>query len=188
MGKRRLGRTDIEITPIGLGCWQFAQGKGLAGRFWSVIDQAAATATVKAALDGGISWFDTAEMYGGGRSETVLTTALHDLEIALGRVVIATKWVALLRWAGNIARTIGDRLGTSGAIPSTSTRFTCLGGFHHSDPDEGDGQAASRRQDPVRWRKQLLRPPDGGGGCSARKPWLSPCVQPGTHQPAGPQD
>lgn len=110
VGKRRLGRTDIEITPIGLGCWQFAQGKGLAGRFWSVIDQAAATATVKAALDGGISWFDTAEMYGGGRSETVLTTALHELEIAPEQVVIATKWVALLRWAGNIARTIDERL------------------------------------------------------------------------------
>ena len=34
MEMRRLGRTGIEITPIGLGCWQFSQGAGFMARFW----------------------------------------------------------------------------------------------------------------------------------------------------------
>jgi len=60
MKKRRLGKSDIEITPIGLGTWQFSKGKGIAGGFWKSIDDEATTAVVKAALDGGIDWFDTA--------------------------------------------------------------------------------------------------------------------------------
>ena len=116
MNKRRLGRTDIEISPIGLGCWQFSQGKGLTGSMWAVLDQAAINSVVGTALEGGISWFDTAEAYGGGQSERALATALHDLKVQPGEVVIATKWLPILRTAANIPRTI-------------DTRLTCLQGY-----------------------------------------------------------
>src|SRR6185369_12030128 len=72
MTPRRLGRTDLEISPLGLGCWQFSEGKGLVGGFWEALPQDRVDAIVKAALDGGVTWFDTAEAYVKGRSERAL--------------------------------------------------------------------------------------------------------------------
>lgn len=110
MNPRRLGRTDIEISPLGLGCWQFSQGKGLTGGMWSVLDQVTIDAVVGRALGGGINWFDTAEGYGNGQSERALSTALRDLKVQAGEVVVATKWLPILRTAANIPRTIDERL------------------------------------------------------------------------------
>jgi aryl-alcohol dehydrogenase-like predicted oxidoreductase len=117
MTNRRLGSTDIEISPLGLGCWQFSQGKGLTGGMWSVLDQGTIDAVVGKALAGGMNWFDTAEAYGNGQSERALATALHNLHVAPGKVVIATKWLPLLRTAGNIPRTIGQRLSCLSGYP-----------------------------------------------------------------------
>lgn len=108
--RRTLGSTDIEITAIGLGIMQFAGGAGVFRFMFPPIDQATMTAIVGAALDGGISWFDTAEMYGGGRSERGLAAALGALAVTPGQVGIATKWLPLMRRAGNIPRTIQRRL------------------------------------------------------------------------------
>ncbi len=116
MVARRLGRTEIEVSPIGLGCWQFSQGKGFTGAMWSVLDQATMDSIVGAAIQGGVTWFDTAQAYGNGRSERALGTALHDLGVRPGEVVIATKWLPILKTAANITRTI-------------DTRLSCLGGY-----------------------------------------------------------
>jgi len=110
MNKRRLGKTDIEVSPIGLGCWQFQQGKWFTGSMWSVLDQNSIDAVVGKALEGGINWFDTAEAYGNGQSERTLSTALKNLNVEPGDVMIATKWLPLLRTARNISRTIDKRL------------------------------------------------------------------------------
>lgn len=110
MTTRRLGRTEIEITPIGLGCWQFAQGQGVAGRFWDTLSEAAIRGVVDAALKAGIGWFDTAEAYGNGRSEQKLAEALQSLGVKPGAVVIATKWRPFLRRAASITATIDRRL------------------------------------------------------------------------------
>jgi aryl-alcohol dehydrogenase-like predicted oxidoreductase len=66
---RPLGKTDIFVSPIGLGVMEFAGGGGLTGSIFPVIPQEEKNAIVKAALDGGINWFDTAELYGAGMSE-----------------------------------------------------------------------------------------------------------------------
>ncbi len=110
MNTRELGRTGIEISPLGLGCWQFSEGKGLVGGFWPALPPDVVQGIVHTSLAGGITWFDTAEAYGGGKSEAALARALKAEGKAPGSVVVATKWMPFGRTAGNIGKTIGDRL------------------------------------------------------------------------------
>jgi myo-inositol catabolism protein IolS len=80
---RKLGRSGIEVSALALGCWAMGGGPG-----WGDQDEALSIATVHAALDCGINFFDTAEGYGNGRSEEVLGKAL------VGRrqeAIVATK-------------------------------------------------------------------------------------------------
>ena len=117
MEKRRLGKTDIQVTPIGLGCWQFSQKANLIGRVWDSVGIEAITSVVDTALKGGINWFDTAEIYGNGRSEENLAAALVKLGVKPGSVVVATKWFPLFRRAGSIGSTIGKRLAKLSPYP-----------------------------------------------------------------------
>jgi len=74
------------------------------------LSQAQMNAIVRAALESGINWFDTAEMYGRGRSEQGLANALKAAGKQDDEVVVATKWSPLLRTAANIPQTIDDRI------------------------------------------------------------------------------
>ncbi len=108
---RSLGRTNIMVTPIGLGMMEFSGGgKGMLGPAFPVIGQDEKNATVRAALDGGINWFDTAELYGGGVSEASLSAALKAANKLDADVVVATKWWPLFRTARNIPLTIQERI------------------------------------------------------------------------------
>jgi len=107
---RRLGKTNIEVSPIGLGVMQFS-GDGLLYRSTlSKVPEGETDQIIQTALDGGINWFDTAEMYGLGRSERSLAQALFKAGKIDEEVVIGTKWNPLLRTARNIPRTIENRL------------------------------------------------------------------------------
>jgi aryl-alcohol dehydrogenase-like predicted oxidoreductase len=108
--KRQLGETGIYITPIGLGMMEFSGGGGMVGAVFPIIVQQEKNATVLAGLDGGINWFDTAELYGGGVSERSLAVALKAAGKKDDEVVIATKWWPLLRTADSIPKTIEERL------------------------------------------------------------------------------
>ena len=59
---RNLGKSGIKITPIGLGCWQFSKRGNIAGKFWPFLEDEQITEIVKVSLEGGINWFDTAEI------------------------------------------------------------------------------------------------------------------------------
>jgi len=107
---RKLGQSEIEITPIGLGCWQFSENKSPAGKFWDAVSPEDTAAIVETALAHGMNWFDTAEAYGNGRSEAGLARALSEAGKSDGDVIIATKWLPLFRTARSIEATIGDRL------------------------------------------------------------------------------
>ena len=73
---RRLGKSDLQISPLGLGCWQFSKQTGLVGKYWPPLTDENTYKIVKASIDGGINWFDTAEIYGRGKSEQGLADAL----------------------------------------------------------------------------------------------------------------
>ena len=108
---RKLGQTNLQVTPIGLGMMEFSGGgKGMMNSAFPVIPQEEKNATVQAALEGGINWFDTAELYGNGASEASLAAALKAAGKKNGDVIVATKWWPLFRTASNIPITIQDRL------------------------------------------------------------------------------
>ena len=107
---RSLGKTGIQVTPIGLGVMELSGGGGWIGRAFPVIPQEDKNAIIQAALDGGINWFDTAELYGAGVSERSLAIGLKAAGKHPGEVVVATKWFPILRTARNIPRTIENRL------------------------------------------------------------------------------
>ncbi|MBL8919168.1 MAG: aldo/keto reductase [Myxococcaceae bacterium] len=110
MTTRRLGRTDAELSSIGLGCWQFSEGFGLVGGFWPALPQPLVDEIVAKSLAGGITWFDTAEAYGDGRSEQALARALDAAGKKPGEVFVATKWMPAARTAASATRTIDTRL------------------------------------------------------------------------------
>jgi len=110
MHLRRLGNTDLEVTALGLGCWQFSSGVGPVQGYWASVDQPTVNEIVAGALQGGINWFDTAEMYGMGKSEQALSRALFAAGRKPGEVLVATKWMPLLRGAGNLPKSIDVRL------------------------------------------------------------------------------
>ena len=117
IAQRTLGQTDIKISALGLGAWQFSGGKGLVGGYWQALDADTTRAIVKTAVDGGINWFDTAQAYGGGESERNLSRALHEVGIGSEQVRIATKWWPILKTANNLRDTIDDRLACLGGFP-----------------------------------------------------------------------
>lgn len=107
---RTLGQTDIQVTPIGLGVMQFSGSAGVFRMMFDHIPKEESNAIVAAALKGGINWFDTAEMYGRGRSERALSRGLEAADSADDEVVVCTKWFPIFRTAGNIPKTVNDRL------------------------------------------------------------------------------
>ncbi len=107
---RPLGRTDIMVTPIGLGCWQFSKQNNMAGKFWPTLEDNLIERIVSLSIDGGINWFDTAEVYGGGESEKALSKALKAAGKKPGEVIVATKWWPMFRFASNIKKTINERI------------------------------------------------------------------------------
>jgi len=76
-----LGRTGRSAGVIGMGCWQI-------GGSWGEVDEDAALATLQAASDAGVTFFDTADVYGDGRSERLVGTFLKS---APEGVFVATK-------------------------------------------------------------------------------------------------
>lgn len=83
MQKRRLGNSSLEVSAVGLGCMGLSHGYGPA------TDTAQAVALIRAAVDQGITLFDTAEVYGPYLNEEVVGEALAPVR---EQVVIATKF------------------------------------------------------------------------------------------------
>jgi aryl-alcohol dehydrogenase-like predicted oxidoreductase len=88
---RRLGRSQVQVSAMGLGCWAiggvFWRGETPVG--WGEVDDDESVAAIHRALDLGVTFFDTADVYGAGHSERVLARALAGKR---DQVVIATKF------------------------------------------------------------------------------------------------
>ena len=71
MEKRKCGKSDIQVSALGIGCWSYGGGD-----YWGPQSQSDVDAVVHKALDLGINYFDSAEAYNEGRSEESLGKAL----------------------------------------------------------------------------------------------------------------
>lgn len=82
MEYRSLGSSGLEVSAVGFGGWPI-------GGTWGPVDESDAMAALHAAVDSGITFFDTADRYGDGRSERLIGRLLN--ERSDGRIVVATK-------------------------------------------------------------------------------------------------
>jgi aryl-alcohol dehydrogenase-like predicted oxidoreductase len=82
MESRKLGRQGLQVSAIGMGCAGFAGNYGAA-------DDEECIRTIHAALELGINFFDTSDIYGNGRSEELIARAVKDRR---DRAIIATKF------------------------------------------------------------------------------------------------
>ncbi len=97
MQKRRLGKSGLSVSAIGLGCMGMSE-------FYGRHEDEDSIKTIHRALDLGIDFIDTADMYGVGRNETLIGRAIRDRR---DRVVLATKF-------GNVRGSDGSFLGVNG--------------------------------------------------------------------------
>jgi len=79
MKQRTFG--NVQVGEVGLGCWQF-------GGDWGAVTDAEALATLRAAHESGVTFFDTADVYGAGRSEQIIGRFLQETR---ANVFVATK-------------------------------------------------------------------------------------------------
>jgi aryl-alcohol dehydrogenase-like predicted oxidoreductase len=77
MNLRKLGQSDLNITPIGIGAWAIGGGKWEFA--WGAQDDTESVVAIHAGLDRGINWIDTAAVYGLGHSEEVVGRAVRGL-------------------------------------------------------------------------------------------------------------
>ena len=135
MELRRLGASGLRVSLAGLGCNNFGMR----------IDAAATAEVVHAALDAGITFFDTARSYGGGRSEEYLGAALKGHR---DEVVIATKFgSAMIEDRGSRAELIRS-LDTS--LRALDTDYVDLLQFHYPDPKTPVAETLDALDDVVR--------------------------------------
>src|SRR4028118_2221704 len=97
MKQRKLGNQGLVVSELGLGCMGMSE-------FYGIADESEAIASIHRALDLGVSFLDTADMYGVGHNEELVGRAIKGRR---DEVVLATKF-------GNVRGPKGERLGISG--------------------------------------------------------------------------
>lgn len=137
-----MGRSGIGVSALGFGCWaiggewQGADGQPLG---WGKVDDEESVRAIHRALDLGVTFFDTADCYGAGHSESILGRALGARR---DDVVLATKWGNLFDPETRTAYGQDDtpeyvRRALTASLRRLGTDHVDLYQFHLSDADPG---------------------------------------------------
>ncbi len=134
---RTLGRSGIQVSAIGLGCWAAGGAKtnGSTADGWSGVNDDETIRAIHRAMDLGVNFFDTANIYGNGHSERVLAEALGDRR---KQAVIATKFgwgfdEATLEGTGAVTSPAAIRQSCEASLRRLNTDYIDLLQFHIND-------------------------------------------------------
>ncbi len=154
MQARRLGNSDLDITPVGFGAW--ALGGGGWAFAWGPQDDDDSVAAIRAAVDAGVNWIDTAAVYGLGHSEEVVGRAVAGLA---RRPYVFTKCARIWDERGKIGKSLkrdSIRRECEASLRRLKLDVIDLYQMHWPEPDEDieEGWAAMaelQREGKVRW-------------------------------------
>jgi aryl-alcohol dehydrogenase-like predicted oxidoreductase len=154
MQTRRLGNSDLEITPVGFGAWAIG-GPGWAFA-WGPQDDRDSTAVIREALDLGVNWIDTAAVYGLGHSEEIVAQALEGMS---DRPYIFTKCERVWNEKREIGRCLkadSIRRECEASLKRLKVETIDLYQIHWPEPDEDIEEgwatlAALQKEGKVRW-------------------------------------
>lgn len=189
MIKRRLGRSNLEVSALGLGCWAMGGPWTLDNEpeGWGKVDDGESIRAIHYALDMGINFFDTAANYGCGHSERVLGKAVADRR---DKVILATKFGYVIdeekrtvTYADDVVNRV--RQDCEASLRRLNTDFIDLYQFHKDDYDPV--RAAEVRdvlemlveEGKIRWYGWSTDDPERvrifaqGPHCTAIQHWLS---------------
>ncbi len=151
---RQLGNSDLQITPLGVGAWAIGGGGWAFG--WGPQDDADSVAAIRAAIDAGWNWIDTAAVYGLGHSEEVVARAVEGLA---NRPYIFTKCGLVWDDKGEITRVLKrDSIRAECEASLRRLKVDCIDLYqiHWPDPDavveEGwETMARLKEEGKARW-------------------------------------
>ena len=135
--KRKLGRSNIEVSALGMGCWAIGgpMWNGEIPIGWGDVNDEESIRAIHAAIELGVNLFDTANVYGAGHSETILGRALRGRR---PQVVIATKFNAVFdektrQRTGSDTSPEGIRNACAESLRRLGTDYIDLYQFHAGD-------------------------------------------------------
>jgi aryl-alcohol dehydrogenase-like predicted oxidoreductase len=181
MEKRKLGKSGVQVSPMGLGCWAIGGPFEFDGRpaGWGGVDDAESVRAIRRALDLGVTYFDTADVYGCGHSEQVLGEALNERR---DEAVVATKFGLLFDE--------DTRMGGGADTSPAYIRSACEASLRRLETDRidlyqlhGGADDATSAEGDFRLRPWMVLRAGVGGvgrgssrshGCSVRGPTCAP--------------
>jgi voltage-dependent potassium channel beta subunit len=129
MKYRRLGRSGLQVSELSIGSWV---------TYGNQVDEAAAIETMSAARDAGVNFFDNAEVYAGGKSETLMGNALKQLGWAREDYIISTKFYWGIAKGPNRKNTLNRKYlhqAILGSLSRLQLDYVDLVFCHRADPN-----------------------------------------------------
>lgn len=125
MKKQRIGNSELVASEIGLGCMGMSE-------WYGPINDEESRATINSALDMGLNFFDTADVYGNGHNETLVGGALKNIR---QEVILATKFGYLLSESGLNGRPDYVKKACETSLSRLGTDYIDLYYLHRIDPE-----------------------------------------------------
>ena len=137
MKYRKIGKTDIEISEISLGCWTMGGLNWVNGiaNGWANVDEKEIAEAINYAIDNGVTHFDNADVYGNGRAERMLARILGK---RTNKFIIATKVGWFPGTAANAYEPVHIRHQCEQSLINLKRDYIDIYYFHHGNFGESD--------------------------------------------------